>query len=278
MTGAWLATVWVGNLGWTLLHFVWQGSLIAALVYLALLATHRPQLRYLVGCLGLLGMAVAPLATFAYPTKNLSVAPSAPAVAAPAHKTPNTDVLKNRSVEPTRVSPALTNPVPKALTFLGRDGLRGFSWGRLLPYLVTAWFVGVALLSARLAGGWWVSRRWQRTRTFAPPELQRNVLEQSRRLGIKKPVRLLVSNRVGAPVVLGVFKSVILLPASALTGLSPAQLELVLAHELAHVKRRDYLINLLQNSLETLLFYHPAVWWVCRGWCGRSESFAVTTW
>ena len=82
------------------------------------------------------------------------------------------------------------------------------------------------------------------------------------RLGIRRPVRLLESARVQVPVVIGALRPVLLLPASALTGLAPAQVEAVLAHELAHIRRHDYPVNLLQSAAETLLFYHPGVWWL----------------
>src|SRR5438045_2418615 len=82
------------------------------------------------------------------------------------------------------------------------------------------------------------------------------------RLRVNRPVRLLQSALVHVPAVLGCVRPVILLPASALTGLTPLQLEALLAHELAHVRRYDYLVNLVQSVIETLLFYHPAVWWI----------------
>ena len=83
-------------------------------------------------------------------------------------------------------------------------------------------------------------------------------------LRIRRPVRLLESALVDVPMVIGWLRPVILLPASALSGLTPQQLEAIIAHELAHIRRHDYLINLLQSLIETLLFYHPAVWWVSR--------------
>ena len=86
----------------------------------------------------------------------------------------------------------------------------------------------------------------------------------SRRLHIARPVRLLRSTLVDVPTVIGWLKPVILLPATALSGLNPHQLEAILAHELAHIRRHDYLVNLLQTVVETLLFYHPAVWWLSR--------------
>jgi hypothetical protein len=80
----------------------------------------------------------------------------------------------------------------------------------------------------------------------------------------QRRVRLLVSPRVDAPAVLGWLRPVILAPVAALSGLSPDHIEALLAHELAHIRRNDYLINLLQSVVETLLFYHPAVWWISR--------------
>ncbi len=86
----------------------------------------------------------------------------------------------------------------------------------------------------------------------------------ARRLHIARRVTLLESGRVDVPTVIGWIRPVILLPASALSGLAPQQLEAILAHELAHVRRHDYVVNLLQTLVETVLFYHPAVWWLSR--------------
>ena len=82
------------------------------------------------------------------------------------------------------------------------------------------------------------------------------------RLRIRRAVAILESRAVVVPTLVGWVKPVVLLPAAALAGLSPEQLQAILAHELAHVRRHDYLVNLLQSMVETLLFYHPATWWV----------------
>ena len=84
------------------------------------------------------------------------------------------------------------------------------------------------------------------------------------RLGVERAVRLLHSARVQVPTVIGWLRPVVLLPVSCLTGLSPEQIEAVFCHELAHVRRHDYLVSVIQSVIETLLFYHPAVWWVSR--------------
>lgn len=95
-----------------------------------------------------------------------------------------------------------------------------------------------------------------------PADLETKLRELARRMGIARVVELVESSAVTVPAVIGWLRPVILVPASALAGLSPQQLEAILAHELAHVRRHDYLVNLLQTVVETLLFYHPAVWWV----------------
>ena len=120
----------------------------------------------------------------------------------------------------------------------------------------------MTLLSARLAAGWLIVERLRRrsTRAVSAP-LAARVAKMARQLRVTRPVRALESAIVDVPTVVGWLRPVILLPASALAGLSPAQLEAVIAHELAHVRRHDYLVNLLQTVVETL-FYHPAVWWL----------------
>ncbi|MCA9098098.1 MAG: M56 family metallopeptidase, partial [Planctomycetaceae bacterium] len=86
--------------------------------------------------------------------------------------------------------------------------------------------------------------------------------ELARRLGLRMRVNLLLSQLVEVPTLIGWLRPVILLPAAAVTGLTPSQLDAILVHELAHIRRHDYLVNLMQSAVETLLFYHPAVWWV----------------
>ena len=105
-------------------------------------------------------------------------------------------------------------------------------------------------------------RRLPRQGRPAGQELQALARDLGGRLGIGRAVALLESTAVSVPMVVGWLQPVVLVPASVLTGLPPSQLAAVLAHELAHVRRHDYLVNLLQTAVETLLFYHPAVWWV----------------
>jgi len=134
-----------------------------------------------------------------------------------------------------------------------------------LPWVSLAWLGGVVLVSVRHFGGW---VGVQRLRWVGTTEVAADLTDRARRLmdrmRISRPVRILQSGLTELPIVVGWLRPVVLLPAGLLTGLSPRQLEAILAHELAHVRRYDYLINLLQTAIETLLFYHPAVWWLSR--------------
>src|SRR5947208_2058145 len=115
----------------------------------------------------------------------------------------------------------------------------------------------------RAPEAWLAGRRLRAVGTIPAPEPCVAALHRlAARLRLSRPVRLLQSAMVQVPAVLGWVRPVILLPASALTGLTPLQLEALLAHEMAHVRRYDYLVNLVQSVIETLLFYHPAVWWI----------------
>jgi beta-lactamase regulating signal transducer with metallopeptidase domain len=249
-------------LGWALLHFLWQGALLALLLagLLRLLRGRSANARYLAACAALLLMLVSPAVTF-WRTSRQTVASAV-------------DERSLAAARPTNVT-AATGPLPKrADRPEGVDGEEKYGFrdrhfvGRLealLPWLILAWMLGVAFLTARVFGGLFYTFRLTR---FASNLLetgwQERLASLSKQLGLKRPVRLLQSALVQVPTTIGWLRPVILLPASALTGLTPQQLELILAHELSHIRRHDYLVNLFQIAAETLLFYHPAVWWVSR--------------
>jgi ankyrin repeat protein/beta-lactamase regulating signal transducer with metallopeptidase domain len=129
--------------------------------------------------------------------------------------------------------------------------------------IVSVWMIGVAILLVRLTGGWLLSRRLVRTASLIVTPVALDVLQRARAaLSFNGAVSLLSSTRVETPLVIGWVRPAILLPASALTGLTPDELLAIVAHELAHVRRHDFLVNGLQRIVECVLFYHPAVWWV----------------
>jgi beta-lactamase regulating signal transducer with metallopeptidase domain len=236
-------------LGWSLLHFVWQGAAAAALLASLNLLWRRsaPQVRYLLATTTLLLMLLLPALTFRVVRAS----------ADPARPTAGAGFPVGKWVPWAQPTPGSADAPPPVSAGLRRR------IEPLLPSLVVLWGTGVLALSLRTVGGWALVRRLRRSGLTWPTPLTEGTLDRLfGALRVSAPVRLYESALVQVPTVIGWLRPMILLPASAVTGLSPTQLELILAHELAHIRRRDYLVNLLQTAVETLLFYHPAVWWV----------------
>ena len=141
--------------------------------------------------------------------------------------------------------------------------MSGVQQAQFLLWVVMVWLAGAVVFWVRLAGGWVVAARMRSMLVRrAPPEWQEILRRLGARIGLSRPVRLLVSALVQVPTVVGWLRPVVLVPVGALSGLPAEHLEALLLHELAHIRRHDYLVNILQSVAEALLFYHPAVWWV----------------
>ncbi|MGE5610058.1 MAG: M56 family metallopeptidase [Bacillota bacterium] len=245
----------VERIGWTLLHFIWEGAAIALLLALALrlLAAASANLRYWISCAAMLLLALAPLITFYHLPRN-----DVPfATAAPIHALPLSQDTPPRPI-PFAADPA---PIPEpTLAIRLRTLLQP-----TLPSLVLVWMVGVVGLSLWHLAGWIQVRRLKRRGTHPlDPAWQTRLSRLAHRLHLHRPVLFLESLALQVPAVVGWFRPAILIPTSALAGLTPQQLDAIIAHELAHIRRHDYLVNLLQVIAETLLFYHPATWWISR--------------
>lgn len=230
-------------LGWALVHALWQDGLLVALAALGGLllrgrARHAMNGLILALCLGL------------PPATAWHFHQAAPLGAGPA-----------QVAEVVRAGPAAFLPRAEMASRPLLVRLEAALQPRL-PILVVLWAVGASLMALRLGGGYALSLSWKRRGVPAPREWQGTIDDLARRLGILRKVRLLLVGQGQSPVALGLWKPVVLLPATLLTGLPPGCLEALLAHELAHVRRLDYLANLLQGIAETLLFFHPAVWWL----------------
>ncbi len=219
------------TIGWALLHFLWQGAVVAMLLWfvLFLLRHHSSNTRYVACCVGMALMTALPLITLKI------------------------------------VSVTLAGRLPPADPSLFPDRYPTF-WEGLspaLPWLTLFWLVGTLLFQARVILNWSNAQFMMRRGTHrAPIQWQRSVRQLCRRLGVTKRVNLVVSSRALVPMVVGWMRPVMLVPSFALTGLTPDQLKMVLAHELAHVRRHDYVVNFIQALFESLLFFHPAVWWL----------------
>ena len=239
---------WVERLGWTLVHFLWQGAVIAAIYATAHRAARAasPHVRYVLACTALLVMVAAPAVTWlAVRPVPLPLAETADPAASP-------------------VSNAVEAPVPGGIKVPVSHAAPADAWrNRFLPYVVAAWLAGALAFWVRLMGGWVVAARMRSMLVRpAPAAWQLSARQLAARIGVSRSVRVLVSALVPVPAVVGWLRPVVLLPVGALAGLPAEHVEALLAHELAHIRRHDYLVNMLQGVAEALLFYHPAVWWV----------------
>jgi beta-lactamase regulating signal transducer with metallopeptidase domain len=239
-------------IGWALLHLLWQGVLVAAILAatLALLSKQSANARYLASC-GALALLVVLGAATAYRSYEGS---GELGVGSGSGST--TVALLAGTNNPTLETAGSDFPLPTThpLTTFTRNHL---------PQIVLVWLTGVLLLSVRLLFGWLRAHSIaRRNATEAAPEWQRSARRLAHALKLRRAVQLLESAAVEVPTVIGWLRPVVLLPATSLTGLSTEQMEMILAHELAHIRRNDFFVNLMQAVVETLLFYHPAVWWI----------------
>jgi beta-lactamase regulating signal transducer with metallopeptidase domain len=239
-------------LGWTLVHFCWQATAIALVYRIAdgAFGRSRSHVRYSLALLALLSMFAAALATFVYEGLH----------AAPRETSATAIIAKIALQEKSDVAIAATE------TAIPQQNMREVLAERLvnaMPWMDGVWMLGVLILTLRTAGGWWLLRRLSSSGLIeVPAEVSARFSQIAKRIGIRRKIDLFISEQIPGPMTLGALRSVILLPVSAITHLSPEQLEVVLAHELAHIRRNDYLWNMVQTMVETLFFFHPAVWWV----------------
>ncbi len=229
----------------TLVHFFWQGWIVAALYAVARNwpgRTRSAHFRYLLGCAAMGAMAIAPIATFIILTSPSST---------------RTTIGVIGSLASSRIA-TNTHWFATAAADSNRIWLHGVP-----TWIVFAWLAGSLGFYARFLGGWAVAMRLRSIQVRpAPSEWQLHLDRIRTRLRISRPVCLVVSGAVQVPTVVGYLRPLVLVPVGALTGLSPDLLESLLIHELAHIRRNDYLVGILQSLVEAALFYHPAVWWV----------------
>ena len=242
---------WVQIAGWVLLHFLWQGSLVAvvAVTVLRFCRLGSANIRYVVACLALAAMLAAPLMTaFALAAQPVPASFRSGSAPVDAGRT----VVERGGVDGLRIA---QEPLAKSAGFSALEDY--------FPLLVSVWLAGVSLLLVHAFCGWYHIRRLHKAAlAWAPSSWQLPANRLAQRLALRKAVRVVEFNTVDVPTVLGWFRPVIILPVAAVAQLPPAQVEAILAHELAHVRRHDYLVNLLQRVAEAVLFYHPAIWWI----------------
>jgi beta-lactamase regulating signal transducer with metallopeptidase domain len=220
----------VGALARTLLHFVWQGTLLAGAYAAARLVLRgaSPESRYAGACTAMAAMVAWPVVTFALACRDIA------------------------------------SRAGGAMATLSHTEAQS-SFAIAVPSLVSAaWALGALLMLVRVAGGAHRVRLLRASGVPLPDDLRHRAERIAEKLGIRRPFALLQSPLAPVPLVLGWLRPAILLPLVAVSGLSPLALEAIVAHELAHVRRHDVLVNAMQSAVEALLFYHPGMWWVSR--------------
>jgi beta-lactamase regulating signal transducer with metallopeptidase domain/uncharacterized protein YjbI with pentapeptide repeats/Leucine-rich repeat (LRR) protein len=261
----------VETLGWALVHSVWQLALIAMVAALLTLGMGRcaARTRYAMLVVALAAMTAAPVATLlalrkpepVVVTANAMNATAQPvAVILPAVETPPAVAGPAEMVNQRQVEQPTSGVWDWLASLWTNIELAVRSWS---PTIVGLWCLGVCLFAWRPALSWREVGRLRRVGVSPAPDGIRAALNiLARRMGLSRTVQILESTQVRVPVVVGYLRPMILLPVSLASQLSVPQLEAILAHELAHVRRHDYLVNLWQILVETALFYHPAVWWL----------------
>ena len=250
----------IDAIGWMLVHAVWEGGLVAAglAITLWLARGGSSSMRYTLALAALVLAAVAPIVT----TVTLGHSPVNSTHAIARQPIPATRLLPTTTSAASGTSASLTSSAAALPRRQLLDRVSARIDG-LLPWFVGAWLVGVGLLSLRVVGGVAMVRRLGGRGLAAVDETTHVIATRlASRLGIRRMVRVVQSFSVDVPMVVGWLRPAVVVPVGLFASVAPAQLEMLLAHELAHVRRYDTIVNLAQTIIETLLFYHPAVWWI----------------
>ncbi|OUR60778.1 hypothetical protein A9Q74_12325 [Colwellia sp. 39_35_sub15_T18] len=232
------------SLALTLLHFLWQGLLVATVLKSALLivSNKNPQLRYLLSALAMLANLLLPLITFSMIYRSELVFTSASVLSFTnfIHESKQPNVFFNYQ--------ELSELLPS-----------------ILPYIALLWLAAVILLASKLLLEIYnVNKLPQHGSVEPSTQLLTRFNELAEQINLTITPKLLISLKVDVPMAIGWLKPVVLIPATMISGLNSAQLEMLILHELAHIRRHDYLVNFLQTFVEILLFFHPAVLWVSK--------------
>ncbi len=279
------STVLIERLGWTLIHSLWQLALVALLAMVLARVMHRTaaSTRYLMLVSMLVLVVALPVVTWCVLPLEQQATLDGSAIddssevelaVAPREPVPFDAEMLAASV-PVEAGAPVVEP-PAASSTGPVEPLRTRIRSALEPWLnviVAGWLAGACLFALRPVLSCWTVWRLRRIGVSPVSDDVAAALERvSRQVGLTRTVRLLRSSVADVPMVLGYLRPVILLPLSVASGLPAGQLDAILAHELAHIRRHDYLVNMVQTLIETVFFYHPAVWWLSLRIRGEREN------
>jgi beta-lactamase regulating signal transducer with metallopeptidase domain len=259
----------IENLGWTLIHASWQISLIAFVLFLALriCKNFSANARYILAVAAFGFAFILPLATFLQLINESSQIRRADKITASenASSVKSLEPMPDNFVRSTNDNPETANLLSENRFFSLESFQKSLSQSitSLLPTFVSLWILGVGFFTFRLGNGVLHVRKYKTLGISEPCEdWQKRFSSLCEKLKIEQTVKLLQSNFIKTPIVVGWLKPLILVPTSVFLQMNPLELETILAHELAHIRRFDNLVNFAQSFVEILFFYHPCVWWM----------------
>ena len=253
LLGLFSSDQFVRALGWTILHSVWQIAIVASLLLILLIFMKKSssRIRYFTACVAMLLVVAISVTTFTVEYSNYQE---------------SIKVSQGFGLSPIELdfANAVIQESNEACRTTFFNGFENY-FEQNIPLIVLIWNLVVLVLLLKTTSGFAYSQRIKSYQTNAMPTHWEAMLFQlTKKLGIKKRVGILESAIIKAPIVAGYFKPMILIPLGVVSGLSTEQVEAILAHELAHIKRNDYLANIFQSIIEVLFFYHPALWWISK--------------
>jgi len=241
-------------LGWTILHSIWQITIIALALKLLLTWTSKydATIRYALGIGALLMVTFWSGHTFLETFKEVNF-------------------TENQLVNDTSLNDISSVVASETTAFTKRSFLKKIEAqsaqmiAPLMPFLAIFWFIGILFFASRILVGLFRLHHFSNHGiTLLPSVWSTRLLTLKQLIGIQRPIKVRLSHLVASPITYQFFRPIILLPISLFTHLSDEQIEVLVLHELAHIKRNDYLVNLLQSGIEVLFFYHPLIWWISK--------------
>lgn len=235
--------------GWTLIHSIWQGLLVGLVLAgcLVIFKEQTSKFKYNISISSMFLFFAFSAMTFFHLYQQYS------------YRYDNTNSM-------TVMTTIFSSPAAAVNSMSTHSQMIGYYCQILeshIPFIVLLWSLGVFILSLRFAGGLFYVQRLKHYQTNDITQIWSHRLnELGERIHLKKSFRLIESAKIQIPVVIGFLKPVILVPAGVLTGLPAAQVDAILAHELAHIYRRDFLVNIFQSIINVIYFFHPVVWWM----------------
>ncbi|MCF0051393.1 M48 family metalloprotease [Dyadobacter sp. LJ53] len=241
----------IASFGWTLIHSLWQGTLIAILAVASFYLFRRKSanLKYILGVGFLAAQVLVSVLTFSYYHFKATSA----AIAG--------TTVTGKSAEMLHLASFTANSAINLKLSLSSKMQMWLS--AHLNELVVCWLIGAAFLLLRFAGGWIFTERLRvKAKIVMDKEWRARFGVMTAKMNITQSVEFRETAKIVTPMVIGALRPVVLIPIGLLSGFSTAQIEAILAHELAHIRRNDYLINMLQSFVEVVFFFHPAIWWL----------------